>query len=47
MALSSAPFDPSWVEEQLDNAVGHNNGSVSDDTVRSIMSAIIHSLADR
>ncbi len=47
MALSGQAYDPGWVEEQLDNAAGHNPGPVSDDTIRSIMSFIIRSVARR
>lgn len=35
------PFDPGWVEEQLESAAGHNPGPLSDDTVRRLLSAVI------
>ncbi len=44
VSLSGTAFDPGWVEEQLENAAGHNPGPMSDDAVRSIMSCIIHSI---
>ena len=47
--LSNLPadFDPDWMEEQLDNAAGHNPGPLSDDSVREILSLVQKVLSRR
>jgi long-chain acyl-CoA synthetase len=44
MAPGGSGFDPNWVDEQEDNAVGHNAGPASDSSIRSIIRFIIHEL---
>ncbi len=43
----SDPYDPDWVEEQLDSAVGHNPGPVSDDAVREMLAFMIETISRR
>ena len=40
-------FDPTWVEEQVDNVVGHNPGPLSDSAVREIIRYIISAFEKR
>ena len=40
-------FDPTWVDDQVDNAVGHNPGPVSDSSVRDLVRFIISELGKR
>ena len=40
-------FDPTWVEEQVDNVVGHNPGPLSDSAVREIIRFIISAFEKR
>jgi len=40
-------FDPAWVDDQLDNALGHNAGPVSDSSIRDIIRFIISELGKR
>ncbi len=40
-------FDPTWVQEQIDNAIGHNPGPISDGLLREIMMDIINSFGKR
>ncbi|RKZ10129.1 hypothetical protein DRQ25_04030 [Candidatus Fermentibacteria bacterium] len=40
-------FDPTWVDDQVDNAVGHNAGSVSDSSIRDLIRFIISELGKR
>lgn len=40
-------FDPTWVEEQVDNVVGHNPGPLSDSSVREIIRFIISAFEKR
>lgn len=40
-------FDPTWVEEQVDNVVGHNPGPLSDSAVRDIIRFIISTFEKR
>ncbi|MEN8208257.1 MAG: AMP-binding protein [Candidatus Fermentibacteria bacterium] len=40
-------FDPSWVDDQVDNAVGHNAGPVSDSSIRDFLRFIISELGKR
>jgi long-chain acyl-CoA synthetase len=42
-----AGFDPTWVQEQIDNAVGHNPGSISDGLLREIIMDIINTFGKR
>ena len=44
MSRIGGGFDPTWVDEQEDNAVGHNAGPASDSAVRSIVRFIISEL---
>jgi acyl-CoA synthetase (AMP-forming)/AMP-acid ligase II len=44
MAASIGGFDPGRVDEQEDNAVGHNAGPASDSSIRNIIRFIIHEL---
>jgi hypothetical protein len=40
-------FDPTWVQEQIDNAVGHNPGPISDGLLREIVMNILNTLGKR
>jgi acyl-CoA synthetase (AMP-forming)/AMP-acid ligase II len=40
-------FDPTWVDGQVDNAIGHNAGPVSDSSIRDIVRFIISELGKR
>lgn len=40
-------FDPTWVDDQVDNAIGHNAGPVSDSSIRDIVRFIISELGKR
>jgi len=40
-------FDPTWVDDQVDNAIGHNAGPVSDSSIREIIRFIISELGKR
>jgi hypothetical protein len=40
-------FDPSWVDDQEDNAVGHNPGPIADSSMREIIRFIINELGKR
>ncbi|MCK4807487.1 MAG: AMP-binding protein, partial [Candidatus Aegiribacteria sp.] len=40
-------FDPTWVDDQVDNAVGHNAGPVSDSSIRDFVRFIISELGKR
>jgi long-chain acyl-CoA synthetase len=40
-------FDPTWVEEQVDNVVGHNPGPLSDSAVREVIRHIISTFEKR
>ncbi len=40
-------FDPTWVDDQVDNAVGHNAGPVSDSSIRDLIRFIISELGKR
>lgn len=44
MAGIGGGFEPTWVDDQEDNAVGHNPGPASDSSVRSIIRSIINEL---
>ncbi len=37
-------FDPTWVDDQVDNAVGHNAGPISDSSIRDVIRFIISEL---
>jgi acyl-CoA synthetase (AMP-forming)/AMP-acid ligase II len=47
LSEASGAFDPNWLEEQLENASGHNPGPLSDDSVREIVSFIQKVLSRR
>ena len=40
-------FDPTWVQEQVDNAIGHNPGPISDGLLREIIMDIVNTLGKR
>lgn len=40
-------FDPNWVDDQEDNAVGHNAGPISDSSIRELIRFIISELGKR
>jgi acyl-CoA synthetase (AMP-forming)/AMP-acid ligase II len=40
-------FDPTWVDDQVDNAIGHNAGPASDSSIREIIRFIISELGKR
>ena len=40
-------FDPTWVDDQVDNAIGHNAGPVSDSSIRDFIRFIISELRKR
>jgi acyl-CoA synthetase (AMP-forming)/AMP-acid ligase II len=40
-------FDPTWVQEQVDNAIGHNPGPVPDGLLREIIMDIVNTLGKR
>jgi len=40
-------FDPTWVQEQIDNAIGHNPGPIPDSLLREIMMNILNTLRKR
>jgi len=40
-------FDPAWVDDQLDNALGHNAGPVPDSSMKDIIRFIISELGKR
>ncbi len=44
-ARAGAVYDPAWMEEQLENATGHNPGPLSDDSVREMFAFIINTLS--
>ena len=44
MAGIGGGFDPTWLDDQEDNAVGHNAGPASDSSIRSITRFIINEL---
>ncbi len=47
MAEIGGGFDPTWVDDQEDNAVGHNPGPISDSSMREIIRFIISELGKR
>jgi hypothetical protein len=44
MDMIDAGFNPNWVEEQINNAMGHNPGPLSDSTVREVVRNIMNTL---
>ena len=42
-----AGFDPTWVQSQVENAVGHNPGPIPDSIIQEIVRSIINSLGKR
>lgn len=44
MAVIGGGFDPNWLEEQVNNALGHNPGPVSDSAVREIIRVLSNTL---
>lgn len=40
-------FDPTWVDDQVDNAIGHNPGPVSDSSIMDLVRFIISELGKR
>ena len=44
MAEIGGGFDPTWVDDQEDNAVGHNPGPIADSSMREIIRFIISKL---
>lgn len=44
MNMIDAGFNPNWVEEQINNAMGHNPGPLSDSTVREVVRNIMNTL---
>lgn len=44
MGEIDAGFNPNWVEEQINNAMGHNPGPLSDSIVREVIRYIMNSL---
>ncbi len=40
-------FDPAWVDDQVDNAMGHNAGPISDSSMRDIIRFIISELGKK
>jgi len=47
MSRIGGGFDPTWVDDQVDNAMGHNAGPVSDSSIRDIIRFIISELGKR
>jgi|GEM_PF-7059330 len=39
-----AGFDPNWLEEQVNSAIGHNAGPVSDSALREIIRVLSNTL---
>lgn len=44
MEMIGGGFDPNWLEEQVNNALGHNPGPVSDSAVREIIRELSNTL---
>ena len=44
MAGAGAGFDPNWLEEQVNSAIGHNAGPVSDSALREIIRVLSNTL---
>ena len=47
MNLIGGGYDPTWVDEQVDNAVGHNAGPVPDSSIRDIIRFIVSELGKK
>ncbi len=47
MLMIGGGFDPAWVDEQVENAMGHNAGPISDSSIRDIMRFIISELGKK
>ncbi|MBD3278549.1 MAG: AMP-binding protein, partial [Candidatus Aegiribacteria sp.] len=47
MEMIGGGFDPTWVDEQVDNAVGHNPGPISDSSIRDIIRFVVSELGKR
>lgn len=47
MSRIGGGFDPTWVDDQVDNAVGHNAGPVSDSSIIDLVRFIISELGKR
>lgn len=45
--IGGGGFDPTWVDEQVDNAVGHNPGPIPDSSVRDMIRFLISELGKR
>mgnify|MGYP001034170335 CR=1 FL=1 len=45
--IGGGGFDPTWVDEQVDNAMGHNAGPIPDSSIRDIVRFIISELGKR
>lgn len=45
--IGGGGFDPTWVDEQVDNAVGHNAGPIPDSSIRDIIRFMISELGKR
>jgi acyl-coenzyme A synthetase/AMP-(fatty) acid ligase len=45
--IGGGGFDPTWVDEQVDNAMGHNAGPIPDSSVMDIIRFIISELGKR
>ncbi len=44
MERIDAGYNPNWVEEQINNAMGHNPGPLSDSSVREVIRSIMNNL---
>lgn len=44
MEKVDAGYNPNWVEEQINNAMGHNPGPLSDSSVREVIRSIMNNL---
>lgn len=47
MAMIGGGFDPTWLDEQVDNAVGHNPGPIPDSSIRDMIRFIVSELGKR
>lgn len=45
--IGGGGFDPTWVDDQVDNAMGHNAGPIPDSSIRDIIRFIVSELGKR